>query len=148
MIKFQIIETDQDELLTDFFKSLEVTPSAGPDSDREVIQAWIIVNGDDKSIAGGAVLAKIDGYFVVDGIAMAREYQRIKLGKELMMMLIEKALQNDAEAIWLASKYTGFFQHIGLKLAEPGEGPDFLKEKCKEQDEEGRTSKILKLQMK
>lgn len=140
MLKFSMFETADKDSLLGLFDETGVELSDG-----EQVQCWAITYGEENEVVGGAVLSKLDGVFILDGLAMKPEYQRIKLGKELTMMVIEKALVSKAEALYAAAIFPGFFRAVGFTDVEPEDVPDALKEKAAVVDEEGRRTHILKI---
>ena len=131
MIKFKIRETDKfDDLVRLFMKegveyNEEDLIGDGP-LPKEVVKCWSITLDEGDRLVGGAVLATREGEYIVDGIAMDSEFQRIKLGKELMMRVIEEVLKRNGKALYLVARAPGFFRKIGFDTINREDAPEFF----------------------
>ena len=96
---------------------------------------------------GGAVFAKRQGEYIVDGIAMAKAFQKAGLGKELMMRLIEETLNLRGDAIYLVARAPGFFGTIGFEAVDREDAPEFFE--CTKYPQRGVSChpEVMKLQL-
>ena len=81
--------------------------------------------GEYGRIIGGFVLAKRDGEFIVDGIAIDPEYRKLKLGKELLNRGIEETLRLGGRRIFLVARAPEFFRKQGFVAVEREDAPEF-----------------------
>lgn len=125
MIKFKISVTEDYEKLVPFFIENELEFSDEDPVPTDLIKCWEIVDGEGKLI-GGFVLAKREGEFIVDGIAIDPEYRKLKLGKALLERGIEEALKQGAKRIYLVARAPGFFKKYGFVAIPREESPDFF----------------------
>ena len=65
------------------------------------------------------MLAKREDEFIVDGIAIAPEYRKYKLGKTLLDRGIEETLRLGGKRIFLVARAPGFFRKQGF-VTVPG----------------------------
>ena len=105
------------------------------------------MNDEKERIVGGAVLAKRQGEYIVDGIAMAKAFQKAGLGKELMMRLIEETLNLRGDAIYLVARAPGFFGTIGFETVDREDAPEFFE--CTKCPQRGVSChpEVMKLQL-
>lgn len=125
MINFKISVTEDYEKLVPFFIENELEFSEEEPVPTDLVKCWEIVDGDGKLI-GGFVLAKREGEFIVDGIAVDPEYRKFKLGKALLEKGIEEALKKGAKRIYLVARAPGFFRKYGFVTIPREESPDFF----------------------
>ena len=125
MVNFKISVTEDYEKLVPFFIENELEFSDEDPVPTDRVKCWEIVDGDGKLI-GGFVLAKREGEFIVDGIAIDPEYRKFKLGKALLEKGIEEALKRGAKRIYLVARAPGFFRKYGFVTISREESPDFF----------------------
>lgn len=126
MIKFTIKETKDHKSLVELFKKEGLETGVQELVPTEIVKCWAVTVGEEHTLIGGAVLAKRQGNYIVDGVAMDAEFQNMRLGHELMMKLIEEVLIVKGEAIYLVAKAPAFFKTIGFESIPREEGPDFF----------------------
>ena len=125
MVNFKISVTEDYEKLVPFFIENELEFSEEEPVPTDLVKCWEITDGDGKLI-GGFVLAKREGEFIVDGIAIDPEYRKFKLGKALLEKGIEEALKRGAKRIYLVARAPGFFRKYGFVTIPREESPDFF----------------------
>ena len=87
MLNFKISETEDYEKLVPFFIENELEFSEDEPVPTDLVKCWQIVRKDEageEQLIGAFVLAKREDEFIVDGIAIAPEYRKYKLGKTLL----------------------------------------------------------------
>lgn len=125
MISFKISVTDDYEKLVPFFIENELEFSEDEPVPTDIVKCWEIIDGEDKLI-GGFVLAKREGEFIVDGIAIDKEYRKFKLGKTLLNKGIEESLKLGAKRIFLVARAPEFFRKNGFVTVPREEAPNFF----------------------
>lgn len=126
---------------TDLVKLWKVTEGMEPDEDSDEYKAGVALSaGDDaadsdsdssaaagrKKLIGGFVLAKREGEFIVDGIAVDPEYRKYKIGKTLLNKGIEETLRLGGKSIYLVARAPEFFKKSGFVTVPREEAPNFF----------------------
>lgn len=125
MINFKISVTEDYEKLVPFFIENELEFSEEEPVPTDLVKCWEIIDGNDKLI-GGFVLAKREGEFIVDGIAIDPEYRKYGLGSVLLDNGIEESLKLGAKCIYLVARAPGFFKKHGFETVAREDAPDFF----------------------
>lgn len=125
MINFKISVTEDYEKLVPFFIENELEFSEEEPVPTDLVKCWEIIDGNDKLI-GGFVLAKREGEFIVDGIAIDHAYRKYGLGSVLLDNGIEEALKRGAKRIYLVARAPGFFKTHGFETVAREDAPDFF----------------------
>ena len=129
MLNFKISETEDYERLVPFFIENELEFSEEEPVPTDLVKCWQIVKKDgdgSDELIGGFVLAKREGEFIVDGIAIAPEYRKYKLGKTLLNKGIEETLKLGGGRIFLVARAPEFFRKQGFVTVPREEAPDFF----------------------
>jgi len=131
MVTFNIEQTNDYEGLVKFFIENELEFSADDPIASDIVQCWRVMgemanNGSAQGstqdeaapehpvIIGGITLAKRQGEFIVDGIAVDEAYRTHKLGKALLDTLIEEVKRLAGTRIYLVARAPGFFRRQGF----------------------------------
>lgn len=115
--------TEEEPVPTDLVKCWEITEGTGEIPDKAPKNGVI---GEYGRLIGGFVLAKREGEFIVDGIAIAPEYRKLQLGKELLNRGIEEALKLGGKRIFLVARAPEFFRKQGFVTVERKDAPEFF----------------------
>lgn len=130
MINFKISVTEDYEKLVPFFIENELEFSEDEPVPTDLVKCWEIVkagtDGAEDELIGGFVLAKREGEFIVDGIAIAPRYRKFKLGKTLLDKGIEETLRLGGRRIFLVARAPGFFKKQGFVEVPRNEAPNFF----------------------
>lgn len=130
MINFEISVTEDYEKLVPFFIENELEFSEEEPVPTDLVKCWQIVDKTDAAggerLIGAFVLAKREGEFIVDGIAIAPEYRKCKLGKVLLDKGIEETLKLGGKRIFLVARAPGFFRKHGFVTVPRNEAPNFF----------------------
>lgn len=128
MINFKISVTEDYEKLVPFFIENELEFSEDEPIPTDLVKCWQIVKGGeaDEELIGGFVLAKREGEFIVDGIAIAPEYRKCKLGKVLLDKGIEETLKLGGKRIFLVARAPEFFRKNGFVTVSRDDAPNFF----------------------
>ena len=87
----EIRATEDYDRLVPFFIENGLEFSEEDPTPTDLVRCWDAV--DEGKLIGGFVLAKRDGEFICDGIAVDPEYRDRQLGKELLQIGIEETLK-------------------------------------------------------
>ena len=125
MVEFNLTETDEHELLNAFFieNGLEFSPDEPTRTD--IVKCWKIVDEAGK-LAGGVMLAKRDGEFIIDGIAVGEGYRKQKLGKLLLDKAIAEVKGHSGKSIFLVARAPDFFRANGFLSVPEESAPNFF----------------------
>lgn len=137
MIHFKISVTDNYEELVPFFIENELEFSEDEPVPTDLVKCWEIrtdaqmdAHPEDGAGAGkliGAfVLAKREGEFIVDGIAIDPAYRKFKLGKTLLDRGIEETLKQGGKRIYLVARAPEFFRKQGFVTVNREDAPNFF----------------------
>ncbi|MDO4546151.1 MAG: GNAT family N-acetyltransferase [Bacillota bacterium] len=156
MINFKIAETEDYEKLVPFFIENDLEFSEEEPVPTDLVKCWEIVENVDAEeqllkrrdakratgaadaldssdesrgysrLIGGFVLAKREGEFIVDGIAIAPDYRKHKLGRVLLNKGIEETLKQGGSRIFLVARAPGFFRKAGFVTVPREEAPNFF----------------------
>jgi GNAT superfamily N-acetyltransferase len=77
-------------------------------------------------LVGGCILAKREGEFICDGIAVADEFRNSGLGKELLELLLGEAKRHGADKVFLVARAPGFFAKAGFVPVPREAAPEFF----------------------
>lgn len=125
MINFKISVTEDYDKLVPFFIENQLEFSEEDPVPTDLVKCWEITDGEGKLI-GGFVLAKREGEFIIDGIAIDPSYRKHKLGKNLLERGIEEALKRGAKRIYLVARAPEFFRKHGFVTLPREEAPNFF----------------------
>ena len=127
MKNFNISVTEDYDKLVPFFieNDLEFTEEDAIQVPTDLECCWEAVSSEGRLI-GGFVLAKRQGEFIVDGIAVDPEYRKEKLGSALLNGGIEEAVKRGGKRIFLVARAPGFFRKHGFVTVPREEAPNFF----------------------
>ena len=131
MTEYKIIETDEYERLVNFFVENELEFDGDEEVDTDIVRCYKIENNsnDNKELIGAAVLAKREGKYICDGIAVAPEYRKEGVGEILLNRLLNDASELGGDSLYLVARAPGFFRKNGFKEINPYDTPNFFE--CK-----------------
>lgn len=124
MVHFKISVTEDYEKLVPFFIKNGLEFSEDEPVPTDLVKCWEIT--EDEKLIGGFVLARREGEFIVDGIAIAPEYRKCKLGKALLDRGIEETLKQGGKRIFLVARAPEFFRKQGFVTVPREEAPNFF----------------------
>lgn len=141
MINFSIEETKDYERLVPFFieNDLEFPEEDDIETPTDLVKCWKVTEGREPNeesseyaeggknrLIGGFVLARRQGEFIVDGIAVTSEYRKYKIGKTLLNKGIEETLKLKGRRIFLVARAPEFFRKAGFVTVPKEEAPNFF----------------------
>ena len=123
------VETDEYERLVQFFVENELEFDGDEEVDTDILKSYKIENEADGTLIGGAVLAKREGKYICDGIAVNPEYRKEGIGNILLNQLIKDVKDYGGDSIYLVARAPEFFRKFGFDEIEPKLAPNFFE--CK-----------------
>ncbi|MDR1292589.1 MAG: GNAT family N-acetyltransferase [Clostridiales Family XIII bacterium] len=130
----RIEETSDYRPLIPFFIENDLEFEEGEEyGEDEIVKCWRAdapgasgASPGDSRLVGACVLAKRDGEFICDGIAVDPEYRSAKLGKTLLDLLRKEAKREGADRVFLVARAPGFFAKEGFIPVRREEAPEFF----------------------
>lgn len=129
MKDFKITVTEDYERLVPFFIENELEFSEDEPVPTDLVKCWQILDNEgeaDERLIGAFVLAKREGKFIVDGIAIDPEYRKYHLGKALLEKGIEEARRLGGKNVFLVARAPGFFRKHGFVTVPREDAPNFF----------------------
>ena len=125
MLKFTMKSTDEYERLVKFFVENELEFDGDEEVDTDIIKCWKMVHTDDVLI-GGCVLAKRQGKYIVDGIAVTKLFRKFGLGKIMVDKMVKEVKNLGGHELFLVARAPEFFRTLGFERVEPEKAPLFF----------------------
>ena len=127
MKNYQINETEEYEKLVSFFieNELEFTEEDAEEVPTDLVKCWQITDEDDN-LLGAFVLAKRDGEFICDGIAIDEELRGTGLGTKLLRLGLEETIKLGGTRMYLVARAPEFFRKNGFVTVPREEAPNFF----------------------
>lgn len=125
MLKFTMKSTDEYERLVKFFVENELEFDGDEEVDTDIVKCWKMVHTDDVLI-GGCVLAKRQGKYIVDGIAVTKLFRKFGLGKIMVDKMVKEVKALGGHELFLVARAPEFFRTLGFETVEPEEAPLFF----------------------
>jgi N-acetylglutamate synthase-like GNAT family acetyltransferase len=122
----QFNETNKHNILYDFYFGNGLEVSKNIESDDGAFYSVVALN--NGVIAAAATLSFRKNIFILDYIAVDSNYRKAGLGKQAIDMIVKKAKELSAQAIFITAKEPAFFKKIGFIQGSP-EGVD-MNEDC------------------
>ena len=91
----------------------------------EVLRCWQVLHGEEKHMCAACVLAKKEGKFIIDGIAVEKIYRGMGIGKILMNKAVETVREMGGTELYLNAREPGFYFALGFKEADKDLAPHF-----------------------
>ncbi len=130
MLRLKLRETDEYETLVKFFVENGLEFDGDEEVDTDILHCYKIVHGDEEHLVGGVVLAKREGRFIIDGIAVEKIYRKMKIGKILLEKVLEVVKEEyGGKELYLVARAPGFFKENGFEVVNPDDAPNFFE--CK-----------------
>lgn len=129
MTDYEIRETDEYEKLVPFFiiNGLEYTEEDMEEVPTDLIKCWKVTgSSDDQKLIGGFVLARREGEFICDGIAVDPDCRELKIGKALLETGIEEVRKLNGDKMYLVARAPEFFRKNGFVTIGRDEAPNFF----------------------
>ena len=78
----------------------------------------------------GCALAKRQGEYIIDGIAVDKVLRKTGMGRILVNKVISEVKKLGGKRIYLVARAPGFFRKLGFEAIDPSEAPNFFE--CKQ----------------
>ena len=127
MKKYLINETKEYEKLVPFFieNELEFTEEDAEEVPTDLVKYWQITD-EDGNLAGAFVLAKREGEFICDGIAIDEELRGTGLGTKLLRLGLDETINSGGKRMYLVARAPEFFRKNGFVTVPREEAPNFF----------------------
>ena len=112
--------------LIPFFIENDLEFSENEPVPTDLVKVWELVKIEDESLVGACVLAKRQGFYIVDGIAVDEKFRDIQAGALLMDQLIYEVKKRGGKSIYLVARAPEFFKKAGFQVATKEESPNFF----------------------
>lgn len=126
MINIVMSETKDYEKLVPFFIENELEFSEEEPVPTDLVKCWQVTHGKEGDLVAALVLAKREGEFIIDGIAVEKIYRKLKIGKILLDKAVEETLSRGGDSIYLVARAPEFFRKYGFKTIPREEAPNFF----------------------
>ena len=128
MIHFVMRETEDYEKLVPFFIENELEFSDEDPVPTDLVKCWEVVAGrePDADLLAGLVLAKREGEFIIDGIAVNKMFRKFKIGKIMMDKAVQETLEQGGKRIYLVARAPEFFRKYGFETVAREDAPNFF----------------------
>lgn len=126
MTKVMLSETMDYDKLVPFFIENELEFTENEPVPTDLVKCWQMTHGDNQHLVAALVLAKREGEFIIDGIAVEKIYRHLKLGKTLLDKAIKEILARGGKRLFLVARAPGFFKKQGFVTVPREEAPNFF----------------------
>lgn len=125
---FTIEPTEDYDGLTALFIRNELEFSEEDPVPTDTVKCFQVIkeDGTGRVLVGGLALARRQGEFIIDGIAVDPEYQKHKLGSLLLEKAILETRSRGGESIYLVARAPEFFRKHGFCQVPKEEAPYFF----------------------
>jgi len=126
--QFKLMETDDYEALCALFIKNELEFSKEDPVPTDLVKSWRLIDEGETppKLIGGIVLAKRQGEFIIDGIAVEPAYRELKLGKMLLDAAVSEVRALSGTGIFLVARAPGFFRTQGFENVPKEDAPLFF----------------------
>ena len=138
---YEIRVTDDYPKLVKFFVENQLEFDGDEEVDTDIIECYEI---QEEEFIGAAVLAKREGKFICDGIAINPKYRNKGIGKLLLDRLIDETKKRNGDSIYLVARSPEFFRKYGFQEESPENAPNFFECKYCPQYRESCFPEIMK----
>ncbi|MBR2559347.1 MAG: GNAT family N-acetyltransferase [Firmicutes bacterium] len=121
-------ETDEYERLVRFFVENGLEFDGDEEVDTDIVKCYKVTSDNDELLAA-CVLAKREGRFIIDGIAVSEDLRRSGTGRMMLEQLEKDVLSLGGDSIYLVARAPGFFRKNGFEAIDPENAPNFFE--CK-----------------
>jgi len=129
-------ETAEYERLVQFFVDNNLEFDGDEEVDTDIIRCYKFTDKEDTLI-GGVVLAKREGKYIIDGIAVDQAYRNSGIGEVLLDQIKEDVEELGGDAIYLVARAPVFFRKHGFEEVNADDAPNFFE--CKYCSQFGKT---------
>lgn len=130
MLRMKMRKTDDYEKLVKFFVENRLEFDGDEEVDTDIVECYEIVHGDEEYLVAGAVIARREEKYIIDGIAVDEPYRRLKVGKIILDKVVERVKEMGGDSIYLVARAPEFFRKNGFQTIDPDDAPIFFE--CKQ----------------
>lgn len=130
MFQLKMKQTDEYERVVKFFVEQGLEFDGDEEVDTDIVRCYKVTHGEDDFLVGGFVLAKRQGEFIIDGIAVDPMYRKMDVGKIMVNKAIKVVKELGGKSITLVARAPGFFRKQGFIAVDPENAPNFFE--CKQ----------------
>lgn len=139
--------TDEYDRLVKFFVENDLEFDGDEEVDTDIIQCFKMVDSKDNLVAG-AVLAKREGEYIIDGIAVDPTFRKFGLGKVLLKKVESEVKKLGGDSIALVARAPEFFRKNDFQTVDPDTAPNFFECKQCPQYQKNCFPEVMRLNMK
>lgn len=127
-LDFKLKEVDEERYLQliPFFIENDLEFGEDEPVPTDLVKVWELVRKEDDYLVGACVLAKRQGEYIIDGIAVDKDFRDIKAGKLLLDQAISEVKKRAGTSIYLVARTPEFFKRAGFQIAPKEESPTFF----------------------
>ncbi len=130
MTDYLIRETDGYTRLVPFFieNELEFTEKDAEEVPTDIVKCWEVTADEDggQRLIGAFVLAKREGEFICDGIAVDSAFRGTDIGTKLMNIGLRATERFGGKRMYLVARAPEFFRKHGFKTVAREDAPNFF----------------------
>jgi GNAT superfamily N-acetyltransferase len=123
-LEFEEGEEYGDDEIVKCWRADEIGPDAPP-TDASTREPNVDPPASPR-LVGGCILAKREGEYICDGIAVAPDLRKSGLGQELLNLLLEEVKDKGAVKLFLVARAPGFFAKSGFVPIPRDDAPGFF----------------------
>lgn len=147
MMRLILRQTDAYEKLVQFFVENELEFDGDEEVDTDIVRCFEIVHGVEEHLVGAVVLAKREGRYIIDGIAVDAPYRKLKVGNILLQKVIDTVKELGGDSLYLVARAPGFFRANGFTAIDPETAPNFFECKYCPQYQKNCHPEVMKLEI-
>ncbi|MCI9475725.1 MAG: GNAT family N-acetyltransferase [Emergencia sp.] len=147
MMRLILRQTDAYEKLVQFFVENELEFDGDEEVDTDIVRCFEIVHGAEEHLVGAVVLAKREGRYIIDGIAVDAPYRKLKVGNILLQKVIDTVKELGGDSLYLVARAPGFFRANGFTAIDPETAPNFFECKYCPQYQKNCHPEVMKLEI-
>lgn len=117
---------DEYQKLMVFFAENHLEVDAEEAVPTDVLRTWKITPKDSDQLIGAIALAKRQGEYIIDGIAVDEKYRKTNIGKTLLDEAISVVKSRGGKRIFLVARAPGFFRKSGFHTIPRDSAPNFF----------------------
>lgn len=148
MLRLILRETAEYEKLVRFFVENQLEFDGDEEVDTDIVKCFEVVHGAEEALVGAAVLAKREGRYIIDGIAVDPLYRKMKVGNVLLKKVVSEVKAVGGDALFLVARAPGFFLANGFAAIEPESAPNFFECKYCDQYQISCHPEVMKLEIR
>ncbi|MGI6737407.1 MAG: GNAT family N-acetyltransferase [Anaerovoracaceae bacterium] len=114
------------EKLVPFFIANELEFSEDEPVPTDLVRCWQVLRREDGALVGAVVLARREGEFIIDGIAVDASLRGTGVGREMLAAALAETARRGGRSLYLVARAPGFFARSGFTAIPREEAPNFF----------------------